>query len=577
MNVISSLGRRFRQARNPFLASAASLLVMNDTVAAPGTLQRVIVNFLPANTRMETLEDRSYTVIPMVMMVEGVHAGSGGPIYYPPEELSKTPQVWNHKPIVVYHPDGSACDPVVVENRKVGMMMNTKWDAKGKRLLSEAWLERTKADKVDNRVFKAVDSAEMMEVSTGLYVDLEQTTGTWGAEDYDGIARNLRADHLALLPDKIGACSIADGAGLYRNSQMIKNAKGDPAKLMSMVFKALQNKMGLNKNEMSFSNVSDGLRRAIQEKVDPNGNTYVWVCDVYSNFFVYEYDGKQFRLSYSSSDTGVTLGSEKPVEVTRVTEYRTVDGAKFVGNDDQPKPAENENMNRPVIIAAILAANCGWSDQKVLEGFNDSQLTSIHNGLKALVTPPPPAPLPRVENDADKKALVDAIIQKNEYGWTESDRLALMTFNMGQLGKFKLTTPATNENKGPVTMAEWEKTAPAEVVATFKALKTNAESEKVALIEKIAANTELGFTKEHLATMDVANLQRLSALADKQTAATQNQTGFPMPQLMTDYSGMQPAASLTNEQAIEEAMPVPTVNFAKPGKGRGKEAAAAAA
>ena len=154
-------------------------IIRNDSKKSivPGSLEKLTLNFLPAHTRIEMLEDRPHTVIPMIMMVEGVHAGSSGPLYYSPDELGKTPEIWNQKPIVVYHPEingqgCSACDPSIVNSRKVGVMMNTTWDAKAKKLKSEAWLEKPRADKVDNRIFEAIENNSMMEVSTGLFVDL---------------------------------------------------------------------------------------------------------------------------------------------------------------------------------------------------------------------------------------------------------------------------------------------------------------------------------------------------------------------------------------------------------------------
>ena len=54
--------------------------------------------------RHEELDGRQYLVVPMSMILEGVHAGSQGPIYYSKSELSKTPKMWNMKPITVAHP-----------------------------------------------------------------------------------------------------------------------------------------------------------------------------------------------------------------------------------------------------------------------------------------------------------------------------------------------------------------------------------------------------------------------------------------------------------------------------------------
>lgn len=182
----------------------------------------LICNFSPASVRLETLEEKEYVVVPMVILTEGVHNGSSGPLYYPPEELSKTPVAWNHKPVVVYHPtmNGeplSASEPHIINSRKVGLMMNTRWE-NGK-LKSEAWLDRNKANKVDPRIMETVDKLETMELSTGVFLDIDKTAGNWNGEPYVGIARNFRADHLALLPDQVGACSLQDGAGLLRNAR----------------------------------------------------------------------------------------------------------------------------------------------------------------------------------------------------------------------------------------------------------------------------------------------------------------------------------------------------------------------
>ena len=49
-------------------------------------------------------ENRDYLVIPVVMMVEGVHAGSQGAVYHSMDELGKVPESWNGRPIVIDHP-----------------------------------------------------------------------------------------------------------------------------------------------------------------------------------------------------------------------------------------------------------------------------------------------------------------------------------------------------------------------------------------------------------------------------------------------------------------------------------------
>lgn len=192
------------------------------------SLESFTFNVTAPATRHEIMSGKNYIAVPMVMLTEGVHAGSNGPLYYPANELSKTPAVWNHKPVVVYHPtmNGqaiSACEPAVISRRCVGLIMNTKYEVgrngQPGKLKAEAWLETNRLKEVDPRVVDALQSKSMMEVSTGLFTDNEQVNGQWKRKPYEAIARNYRPDHLAILPDEKGACSIADGAGLLRNSE----------------------------------------------------------------------------------------------------------------------------------------------------------------------------------------------------------------------------------------------------------------------------------------------------------------------------------------------------------------------
>ena len=242
-----------------------------DSIIVSNQLQNFVTNLGPV-IRHELLEGRDYTVVPMVMLTEGVHAGSNGPLYYPSHELSKTPVVWNHKPIVVYHPtmNGqavSACEPAIISKRKVGLIMNTKYVSgkKGQpgKLQAEAWLETNRLKEVDDRVWNSLQKKEMVEVSTGLFTDNEQVEGLWKKERYNSIARNYRPDHLAILPDEVGACSIQDGAGLLRNS----NSQGAAMDKKKLVDGLIQNKITRwEENDRSFLM---GLEDMALEKMSP--------------------------------------------------------------------------------------------------------------------------------------------------------------------------------------------------------------------------------------------------------------------------------------------------------------------
>ena len=76
---------------------------------------------LNAPTKKQTWQGREYLVAPVIILVEGVHNGSGGPALYTAEELSNHPSRWDGVPVVVDHPyynDGtpaSANSPEVIE------------------------------------------------------------------------------------------------------------------------------------------------------------------------------------------------------------------------------------------------------------------------------------------------------------------------------------------------------------------------------------------------------------------------------------------------------------------------------
>lgn len=187
-------------------------------------MEQIILNLAPA-VQHQTLNGKEHIVVPMVMITHGVHAGSNGPLYYPESELKKLPVVWNMKPVVVYHPQQNgqgvtATDPDVLAKQSVGVIMNTSWDADAGKLRAEAWLDRDRLQAVDSRILQALEANQIMEVSTGLFTENDYEPGEYNGKRYEFIARNYRPDHLAILPDKVGACSVADGAGLLQLNEL---------------------------------------------------------------------------------------------------------------------------------------------------------------------------------------------------------------------------------------------------------------------------------------------------------------------------------------------------------------------
>lgn len=169
-----------------------------------------------------TLEGRRYAVSPVVLLTVGVHAGSAGAILYTNEELEKSVQGWNYKPILRHHAMDSygsytsANDAGVIERQKIGFLLNTRMQRH--KLVSEGWIDCKRCEQIAPDIWRAILADRVVEVSTGLFSKNEDVPhGVFNGRSYAVVARDYRPDHLAILPDQIGACSVAVGCGLNRN------------------------------------------------------------------------------------------------------------------------------------------------------------------------------------------------------------------------------------------------------------------------------------------------------------------------------------------------------------------------
>ena len=186
------------------------------------SFETLVRNYSPKSYREETLNGRKYIVSPVTMIVPGVLNGSKGRLYYPLEEIGKDPTPWNDVPLTWYHPvrngrQVSAKEPGIVDSQGIGFV---KKATTGNKLKAEAWIDVAKANRLDPRIVRSVLNSEPMEISTGLYTDNQPAPdgSHFNGKRYDFIARNYRPDHLAILPDQTGACSLRDGCGLGINA-----------------------------------------------------------------------------------------------------------------------------------------------------------------------------------------------------------------------------------------------------------------------------------------------------------------------------------------------------------------------
>lgn len=176
---------------------------------------------------------RTYWVANATLIVPGVLPGSKGPLYYPPEECRNSADSWNAIPIVVNHPvvdsyHVSARNPDVLARWGIGYVYNSQFNST---LNSQLWFDEENTQRVDSRILNWLKDGIPFELSTGLYTTNEEHeerihNSASGRVSYRRTARNYRPDHLAILPDSKGACSLTDGCGVLVNQYGVANCGG---------------------------------------------------------------------------------------------------------------------------------------------------------------------------------------------------------------------------------------------------------------------------------------------------------------------------------------------------------------
>ncbi len=460
-------------------------------------LQKVIANFTGI-THNETLHGKNYLVAPAIMIVEGVLNGSQGPLLYPAEELKKSVPLWNMKPAVLYHPERngegiSACSPEVLNTRGLGMMMNTRMD--GNQLKTEVWLDMDQVKKVDERVLEAVENNEVMELSTGLLTDNEMTEGEWEGVHYDAIARNYRPDHLAILPDQKGACSIDDGAGFLR-----LNKAGDALTLLlndmeanekewikqnqdSLIHSVSSLIRDVLENEMSDEDRRQLLQSLLRDKF-PDEDFGPWIEDIFSDsdFFIYERDGKLYQQEFTETDDVLKLVGV-PVAVVKKISFEPILNRK---GKMMPK-----NAKKKIVDGLIKNKSTQWTEDS--REWLMTQEDDILENMNPIVD----------EEDAKILTLAKEVVEK-----AAAEKLAIE--NKKKEDKDKNVQV---NNAEPETVESFLKKAPPEIRSMLQNGLDSHKADKKRLVNVISANERNVFSDEQLENKDLNELRQLAALA----------------------------------------------------------------
>ena len=323
-------------------------------------------------------QGRKHLVVPVVMMIEGVHNGSNGAIFHSADELSRHVGSWNGIPIVIQHPaeDGqaiSANSPDVIDRERVGRVYNTRFES-GK-LKAEAWLDETQMGHVSLEAFTYIRDKKPLDVSVGVFTDDEVIEGTWNNEAYTAISRNHRPDHLALLPGGVGACSWTDGCGVRVNSKGGDDLTQKEQHLIELI-----------------KNYESGMKEKIetlQQKLDQMDTNSVmhFLEEVFKGHCIYRIskdigegipmEQEYYKRVYSMNADGLIEFSGEPIPVRKKIEYKLINNNAKGGTGEMADKKEKKPCCEEKVKILVQSKGFTDKDQDWLSGLEESQIDSL--------------------------------------------------------------------------------------------------------------------------------------------------------------------------------------------------------
>lgn len=109
-----------------------------------------------------------------------------------PDELAKAVDTFNGKPLLNLHPDAAQTADNHDHTQTVGAVHNVRWDP--------PYLRAGDLHVWPGEAIAGIESGEQRELSSSYRYDADMTPGTYEGARHDGVMRNIRANHVALVP-----------------------------------------------------------------------------------------------------------------------------------------------------------------------------------------------------------------------------------------------------------------------------------------------------------------------------------------------------------------------------------------
>lgn len=472
-----------------------------------------------AEVRTETFMGREYTVVPVIALVEGVLQGMNAstPELALEEEFGRVPDGWNGRPIVMNHPviNGqpvSANSPAVLEAYQMGFVFNTV--VEDKKLKVEAWLDNERIAEVGGEfetTLERITSGTTVEVSTGLFTGIEESTGRFNGKDYGGIWRDVVPDHLAFLSEgTLGACSIEDGCGTPRvNGNLKTNASAlawerqdcgctHGGKMPKSNEQTSENtsvgikpnskgeiptfdlsRFGLTVNGRPADMVDTDARKIVSAGLSASHDRYVYVVGLTNDKVIYEFYNYNddtyytYQQSYTiADDKSVTFGNdeERVVVTMAITPVTTSSEPKANSDNPATTPGDAAMPDTPKDTPASTEVDPAEVNDTLQTQTSQAQTTTpaanAANAANAAPAPAQPRTLQSYLDEAPsevrqvlnsalalrnerRKNIIAAINSTNRSDFTEAQLEAMSDDVLESLAKLAAVPSYNGQNPGP--------------------------------------------------------------------------------------------------------------------------------
>ena len=468
-----------------------------------------------AKSRM--FQGHKQLIVPVVMMVEGVHNGSHGPLLHLAEDLGMFPGAWNGIPITVSHPISEGVNisanenPETAEKVTVGRVFNTHMD--GKKLKAEAYIDEQKLSQVSPVALAYIKQDRPLDVSIGVFTEEEQTAGEYNGEVYSAIARHHRPDHLALLPGEQGACSWADGCGVRVNSEKDKttNKIETNEKVKKMTEEEIAAEKQAIMNRLVANSITANAAKGFRDLLDrvsslvnsmDSPTEVFYLEEVFDGYFIY-----RKRVRNNTNNSGIT---------------------------------EEILLQQSYIVGADGAIDLQGNPSKVKKEVTYTVINNNNESHKMVRT----KPVKQMENNSKSTCFlgkIEKLTANKAYGFQSDDKEWLMNLEESSLDKLlarPVDVPAPPQanaeqvlqvfKNSVKTPEEFIALAPVEMQESMRNGLALHTANKANLVTKIMDNAKGIYTKEELEAMSFPSLEKIGKLIPTPVDYSANGGGAPL-------------------------------------------------